>query len=78
MDDGTVRINDLRLRVPGLTEDEGRVLGEEVARVLSEGLPEWIVDRELAALDLKVKIPAGTPRSDIGRIVGQHILGALR
>jgi hypothetical protein len=78
MDDGTVRINELRLRVPGLSAEEGRALGNEVVKFLSEALGEGIRYREVAALELKVNIPAGTPHSDLARIVSQHILGALR
>lgn len=78
MNEGIVRINELRLRVPGLSVDEGRVLGEEVARTLSDHWPEGIRSRELGVLNLKVEIPAGTRRGDIARIVGEHILGALK
>jgi hypothetical protein len=78
MDDGTVRIHELRLRAPGLSAEEGRVLGNEVVRFLSEALCEGIRYREVAALEVKVNIPAGTPRSDLARIVSRHILGALR
>lgn len=78
MDNGTVRIEELRIRVPGLSTAECHALGEEVARVLSEASFEDVRHREVGALDLKVRIPAHTPRGDIARIVGRHILEALR
>ncbi len=78
MDDRTVRINELRLCVTGLSIEEGRMLGEEVVRAVSEGLPQDVRNRELGALKLRVKIPAGTAHGDIAEIVGKRISGVLK
>lgn len=76
--DRTVRINELQIRVPGLSPAEGRALGEEVARLLGEASLVGIGQGELGSLEIKVHIAADTQRADMARIVSQHILGGLR
>jgi hypothetical protein len=78
MDDGTVRINELRIRVPGMSAEEGRMLGDQIMRIVTDCLPKKPGNRELAALDLKVQIRPGTSRNEMVQIVANKIRGALK
>lgn len=77
MDDGTVRINELRLRVPGMHAEEGRSFGEDVVRCIAEALPRPMNSRRFGALNLKANVPAGTPRNQIAGVVAKAILRGL-
>lgn len=70
-------IQALRLRVPGLSAGEARRLGEEVAQRIATGLPAQISRQQLGALDLRVLLPAGTPRDRLALLIAEAILGRL-
>jgi len=70
------RIHDLHLRVPGLNREEAGRFGREVARRVAEGLPPGR-RLELGALDLRVRVPAGTPRDRLAKLVADRILVGL-
>jgi hypothetical protein len=74
----TVRIGELSLRIPGLSAGEGRALGAEVMRRVAERLPGKGASRSLSALDIKVKIPEGTPRHRLAETVADAILRGLK
>ena len=58
----TVEIELLQLRIPGLTRDEAQRAGKEVARRVSKALPAHGKRERLSLIDLRVRVPAGTPR----------------
>lgn len=79
-----LQIDELTLRVPGHSEEEGRRLGEEVARRVADGLSVQHRDRHLGALDLQVAIfvssetdPPGTSRSRTAILIAEAILRGL-
>ena len=73
-----VRIDELRLRVPGLSAEEGRALGTEVARRISEALPQQGRAEHLGALEVRLAIPAGTPANRLAERVAEEIAKRLR
>lgn len=72
-----VRIDELVLRVPGLGREEAQHLGQEVARHVADGLPPQIRPTHLRALDLRVAIPAMTPRERMAKSITDAILERL-
>jgi hypothetical protein len=70
-------IEELILRVPGFDEAQGRSLGKEVAQRVGDGLPAQYPSRHLDAVDLNVRIPAGTSRRHIAKIIAEAILKGL-
>ena len=56
MDNDLVRIDELRLTLPGLTQTEARRLGQEVARRLSAGLPATLPVARLDGVELHLAI----------------------
>lgn len=78
MDDGRVRVNELQLRVPGMSTEEGRVFGEDVVRRVVATLPQQMNPRQLGTLNLKVRVPAGTPHNQIAGVVAKAILRGLK
>lgn len=73
----TVRIEEMRLRIPGLSAEEARTLGQDVARLLSEQLPRSGPTRHLGLLDLRTNIPQGTPRDRLAELIVQAIKKSL-
>ena len=73
----TVEIETLHLRLPGLSREEARRAGEEVAERVSLELPAYGKQQQLGALDLRVKLPVGTPRDQIAKLIALAILEKL-
>jgi hypothetical protein len=78
MPNETVHIDELYLRVPGLSMDEARRLSEEVTRRVADALPGHGRAGHLGALDLRVTIPHGTPRDRLALVVAEKILLGLQ
>jgi hypothetical protein len=74
----TVRIDELHLRVPGLSADEARRLGEEVARRVADALPVEGRVEHLGALDLRLTVAYGTPRDRLAAEIARVILQKLQ
>ena len=72
-----IRIGELRVRVPDISNDEARPLGQEVARHLSEQLPLRMVPQQLGALEVKVPVPQGAGRERLPQLISEAILKAL-
>jgi hypothetical protein len=73
-----VRIDSLHLRVPGLGPEEARRLGEEVARMLAERLPQGARPQSLGALSLCVSSEPGATRSALAERIVASLLESLR
>jgi hypothetical protein len=74
----TLYIEEMVLQVPGLTPEEARRVGEEVARRLALALPDTSVVENLAVLDLRVALPPNMPRERMAEEIAKAILGRLR
>jgi hypothetical protein len=74
----SVRIDELILRAPGLTEEEARRMGEEVARRVAGSLPQQGRAERLGALELRLTIPYGMPYERLAEQIAQAILEKLR
>jgi len=73
-----IRIDQLRLRVPGLTEQEAHKLGEEVARRVADALPAQSRVEHLGLLDLRISVPTGTPKDQLAQHIAEEILKRLQ
>ena len=73
-----MRIDQLRLRVPGLTEQEARQLGEEIARRVADSLPSQGRVEHLGLLDLRIAVPAGTSKDRLAQRIAEEILKRLQ
>jgi hypothetical protein len=69
-----VHIDELVLRIPGLSAAEARTLGERVAERVGEQLAAIGGSRNLHALDLRLTMPAGRQRTDA---IIDHIADAI-
>jgi len=74
----TIRIEELHLRVPGLSREEARRLAEDVARLVAEALPASGRSERLGALDIRTSIPSATPRDRLASLIAGSILEKLR
>jgi hypothetical protein len=69
-----IRIDQLHLRVPGLTRGQAKHLGITVARQLARQLPGIRRERNLSTVNLRLTIPAGTPRERLGSVIVAGII----
>jgi hypothetical protein len=72
-----VIIEELFLRLPGLSSDEARTLSRQVASKLGQGLAQALPARALGALELKLKLRPGASADEMADSVAQAILEAL-
>jgi len=70
-------IEELFLRLPGLSAVEARAVAREVAERIGIGLVAALPARELGALDLRLTVPANASRDQMVETVAGAILGAL-
>ena len=72
-----VIIEELFLRLPGLTREEARAVSRDVAERVGSGLAAALPPRSLGALELRLSVRAGASREEMVEAVAQAILGAL-
>lgn len=72
-----IRINRMRLRIPGLPPAQARALAEATARRVMEGLPQAGGKGRLGLLALRVSVPRGSSREQIESAVAKSILRGL-
>ena len=73
---GGVQIDDFRLRLPGVSTEEARRLGEAVAHDLAaRGLTPRA--ETLAALDLRLTLPSDTPPARLASLIADAIARRL-
>jgi len=72
-----IRIDDLRLRIPGLTEIEARRIGEAITRRVADELPSGGSVRRFSLLDLRLAIPAGLSKGQLAIRIADEILKRL-
>jgi hypothetical protein len=73
-----IRIDELRLRVPGLTREQAYLLGQEVAQRLAVELSASTRTQQLGVLNLRVNLEPGTPRERLGELIAQAVTRSLR
>jgi len=71
------KIEDFVLRVPGLSEEEAGILGQDVAQQVADSLADYQNVRHLGALHLRVSVPHGTSRTDMSKVISEAILKGL-
>jgi len=63
------RIDQLHLRVPGLSREQAANLGAAVAKQLAGQLPASMRGRNLNSVRVQLAIPVGTPRACLASII---------
>ena len=72
-----VKIDSLNLCMPGVSKEEARAMGQNVAERVARSLPERTKNTHLGAVFLRVRVPVGTPRDEIEKLVALSILEKL-
>jgi hypothetical protein len=72
-----LRVEELRLRVQGLSSAGAAELARLVAERVTGGLPEQSPDVALDRLELRVAVPEGATREAVARAVAAAILERL-
>lgn len=68
-----VQINDLRLRVPGLSREQARTLGESVARHLAEVAPGIKRSVKMPTISIRIDQPANRSIEPLAREIANRI-----
>jgi hypothetical protein len=74
----TVHIEQLQLRVPGMSRTQAARFGEEVARGLQQGLERRQVSERVGSVSLRLTAPQESPRNGLAALVAERILLGLR
>jgi len=72
-----VHIDEMKLRLPGVTEKEAREIGEDVAKRIRESLPGSFQAKRVDTIDLRLSIPTGVSGSEMKRIIAEAVLKAM-
>ena len=73
-----VRIDELSLRVAGLSRDEAHAVGREVADRLADGLADRGAAAHLGRVDLRVRAPRGAGADRLAGVVVRTVLERLQ
>jgi len=73
-----VEIQELLLRIPSLSAEDARRLGEEVARQIADKIPAGVGSRYIENIDLRLSLPSGTSRKKMVDIISTRILAEIR
>lgn len=73
-----VKIDQLHLSIPGLSQEAANILGRDVVRRVGQKLPSKIRGARLVSLSLKVEIPRGTPTELLAEIIADKICRSLQ
>jgi hypothetical protein len=72
------QIEEMIIRVPHMGEEEARMLGQEVAQRLNEGLPESATDRYIPALNVQLSLTAGMSAGEMATAISEQLLQKLK
>ncbi len=73
-----IRIEELRLRIPGLTQVEASRLAEDVTRRVSEHIKPGGAVRRYSLLDMHLCIPTGVSREQLASRIAEEIVARLQ
>ena len=73
-----VEIQELLLRIPGLSAEDARCLGEEVAQRIADKLPAGVGSRYIENIDLRLSLPSDTSRKKMVDIISTRIIAEIR
>ncbi len=73
-----VHIEEMVLRVPGLTRAQAESVARQVTQRIASGLPAGGRVESLAAIARRVNVPAGTPLSELPARIAAAVLEALK
>lgn len=72
-----IRIDELLIRVPGLTRQEAAEFGQQVAKLLAAKLSPGLEARHFGAIRLKAQMPAGASKARLAELVADEIAEKL-
>jgi hypothetical protein len=72
-----MQIEEMIIRVPGLGEEEARLLGQEVAQQISARLPEGASNRYIPNLAVQLSLSAQVSRSEMANAIAEQLLTQL-
>lgn len=73
-----IQIDELLLRIPGMTEEAGRQLGQDVALGVATRLPDTSRDLRLDELNVQVTLAPGLDRTQITAAIVTQIVDQLQ
>jgi hypothetical protein len=72
-----VKIEEMRLRIPGMDEKEAQTIGQEVIQQVAASLPTIFQNKRLDELNLKVNIYHEASRTEKIKLIAEAIIKGL-
>lgn len=73
-----IQIDEMILRLPGISEEEGRQLGLDVAQRLAANAPDYAEDQHLGALNLQLSLSPSLSREQMTNAIASQIWRQLQ
>ena len=73
-----VEINELQIRVPGMNQEEGAVLGREVAERVAAGIPGNIRDQHIPELRIQLREALSTDKAVMAERIAEQIIRQIK
>jgi hypothetical protein len=74
----SARIEELVLRIPGISAGEARVLVDEVVRRVRAGLPDSFQPVTLPRVHVRLALPRGAAREQLAERIARAVLDQLQ
>ncbi len=71
-------INELVIRVPGISEEKGGRLGNDVAQLVAENIPEGLGDYHIPELKIQMNASQFNGRDDMASVIAQQIIRQIK
>jgi hypothetical protein len=73
-----IQINEMLIKVPSMSEEEGHQIGKDVAQRLANNLPQGIENRQIDALAVRMSLSPTMGREQMTEAIAQQILRQLQ
>jgi len=72
-----VYIDHFQIKIPGLRQEDANILAREVIKRMANHLPKDVQAKRLNHLEMKVRIPWGTPKERLAEEIADQICKGL-
>jgi hypothetical protein len=72
-----VKIEEMRIRVPGAFEKDAQSIGQDAMQQVARSLPPSYQNKRLDAINLKVNISQGASGTEMTKLIAEAILRGL-
>ena len=78
MSTNNIHIGALNIRVPDMSRRDAQQLGEQVAKHLSNGIPETAIGKTIGELKVSMHNSGGASHDNLARMIAENIARRIR